>query len=88
MQGLDLRVAQAIAAELGRPLKIVPFESKYEGDSSLASEVNALFGLLKHWPGLLTHGARWCGKVDRVVPAGAAIALAIASPAHQGPTIG
>lgn len=42
LRGLDVRVAEAVAAELGRPLKLVPFESKYEGDSSLASEVNAL----------------------------------------------
>ena len=42
MRGLDPKVAEAIAAELQRPLKIVPFESKYEGDSALADEVNAL----------------------------------------------
>lgn len=42
MRGLDLRVAQAIAAELQRPLKVVPFESKYEAESSLTHEVNAL----------------------------------------------
>lgn len=42
MRGLDLRVAQAIAAELQRPLKVIPFESKYEAESSLAHEVNAL----------------------------------------------
>lgn len=42
MQGLDLRVAQAIAAELQRPLKVIPFESKYETESSLSHEVNAL----------------------------------------------
>ena len=42
MRGLDVRVAQAVAAELRRPLKVVPFESKYEADSSLAHEVNAL----------------------------------------------
>lgn len=41
-RGLDVRVAQAIAAELQRPLKIIPFESKYEAESSLAHEVNAL----------------------------------------------
>ncbi len=41
-RGLDVRVTEAIAGELGRPLEIVPFESKYEGDSTLAHEVNAL----------------------------------------------
>lgn len=42
MQGLDVRVAQAIAADLGRELKLVPFESKYEQETSLAHEVNAM----------------------------------------------
>ena len=42
MRGLDLRIAQAIAAELRRPLKVVAFESKYEAESSLSQEVNAL----------------------------------------------
>lgn len=42
IRGLDLRIAQAIAVELERPLKVVPFESKYEAESSLAHEVNAL----------------------------------------------
>lgn len=41
-RGLDTRVAQAIAAELGRPLQVIPFESKYEADSTLTHEVNAL----------------------------------------------
>ena len=41
-RGLDVRVAGAIAAELQRKLKIVPFESKYEQDSTLSQEVNAL----------------------------------------------
>ena len=41
-RGLDVRVAQAIADELERPLKLIPFESKYESDSSLSQEVNAL----------------------------------------------
>lgn len=41
-RGLDTRVAGAIAAELGRPLQVIPFESKYEGDSTLTHEVNAL----------------------------------------------
>lgn len=40
--GLDVRVAQAIAASLQRPLQVVLFESKYEEDSRLAHEVNAL----------------------------------------------
>jgi ABC-type amino acid transport substrate-binding protein len=42
MQGLDVRVALAIAADLGRELKLVPFETKYEQETSLAHEVNAL----------------------------------------------
>ncbi|HEU5296975.1 MAG TPA: transporter substrate-binding domain-containing protein [Burkholderiaceae bacterium] len=41
-KGLDVRIAQAIADELGRPLKIVPFETEYERESTLAREVNAL----------------------------------------------
>lgn len=41
-RGLDLRVAQAIAAELKRPLQVVLFESKYEEESRLTHEVNAL----------------------------------------------
>lgn len=41
-RGLDTRVAEAIAAELGRTLQVIPFESKYEGDSTLTHEVNAL----------------------------------------------
>lgn len=41
-RGLDVQVAQAIAKELGRPLKLIPFESRYEADSSLSQEVNAL----------------------------------------------
>ena len=35
-RGLDVRVAEAIAAELQRALKVVPFESKYEHESTLA----------------------------------------------------
>jgi len=42
MRGLDLHIAQAIAVELGRPLAVVSFESKYEAESTLAHEVNAL----------------------------------------------
>ena len=41
-RGLDIRLAQAIAAELDRPLKLIPFESKFEADSALTHEVNAL----------------------------------------------
>jgi ABC-type amino acid transport substrate-binding protein len=41
-RGLDVVVAEAIAAELHRALKVVPFESKYEHESTLAQEVNAL----------------------------------------------
>jgi ABC-type amino acid transport substrate-binding protein len=41
-KGLDVRVAQAIAAELGRELRIIPFETEFERESTLAREVNAL----------------------------------------------
>jgi ABC-type amino acid transport substrate-binding protein len=41
-RGFDVRIAQAIADELGRSLKIVPFETEYERESTLAREVNAL----------------------------------------------
>ena len=42
VRGVDASVAEAVAAELHRPLAIVPFESKLEGDSTLSHEVNAL----------------------------------------------
>ena len=42
VRGVDAKVAEAVAAGLQRPLAIVPFESKYEGDSTLSHEVNAL----------------------------------------------
>jgi ABC-type amino acid transport substrate-binding protein len=41
-KGFDVRVAQAIAAEMGRELRIIPFETEYERESTLAREVNAL----------------------------------------------
>jgi len=41
-RGLDLRIAQAAADSLGRPLKVLPFETEYEKESSLAHEVAAL----------------------------------------------
>jgi ABC-type amino acid transport substrate-binding protein len=40
--GFDVALAQAIATELGRPLKIQWFESKLDEDSSPALEANAL----------------------------------------------
>jgi ABC-type amino acid transport substrate-binding protein len=40
--GLDQRIAQAVADELGRELRVVLFESEYEKESSLTHEVNAL----------------------------------------------
>jgi ABC-type amino acid transport substrate-binding protein len=40
--GFDVGLAQAIATELGRPLKIQWFESKLDEDSSPALEANAL----------------------------------------------
>jgi ABC-type amino acid transport substrate-binding protein len=36
-RGLDVALAQAIATEAGRPLKVVFFESEYERDKSLAA---------------------------------------------------
>ena len=42
VRGVDASVAEAVAAELHRPLAIIPFESKLEGDSTLSHEVNAL----------------------------------------------
>ncbi|HET9208742.1 MAG TPA: transporter substrate-binding domain-containing protein, partial [Burkholderiaceae bacterium] len=41
-KGLDVRVAQAIAADMGRELRIVAFETEFERESTLAREVNAL----------------------------------------------
>lgn len=41
-RGLDVRLARAIADEMRRTLKIVFFESKYEHESTLSHEVNAL----------------------------------------------
>ncbi|MDH4391959.1 MAG: hypothetical protein QE285_11140 [Aquabacterium sp.] len=41
-RGLDLRIAQAAASAMGRPLKVVPFESAYEKESTLTHEVAAL----------------------------------------------
>lgn len=41
-RGLDLRIAQAAADALGRPLKVVPFETTYEKESTLTHEVAAL----------------------------------------------
>jgi ABC-type amino acid transport substrate-binding protein len=41
-RGLDVRIAQATASALGRPLKVVPFESAYEKESTLTHEVAAL----------------------------------------------
>lgn len=42
LRGLDLRIAQALADSLGRPLQAVPFETEFEKESTLAQEVNAL----------------------------------------------
>jgi ABC-type amino acid transport substrate-binding protein len=41
-KGLDVRVAQAIAADAGRELRIIAFETEFERESTLAREVNAL----------------------------------------------
>ena len=40
--GFDVALAQAVAAQLGRPLQIQWFESKLDEDSSPALEANAL----------------------------------------------
>lgn len=40
--GFDIRLAQAVADASGRVLKIVPFETEFEKESTLAHEVNAL----------------------------------------------
>lgn len=42
VKGLDVAIAGAIAARLGRPLEIVPFESELEDESTLSQEVNAM----------------------------------------------
>ena len=41
-RGLDVALAQAIAGEAGRPLRVVFFESAYDREATLAHEVNAL----------------------------------------------
>ena len=41
-RGLDVRIAEAAAAQLGRPLRVVFFDTEYEKESSLGHEVNAL----------------------------------------------
>ena len=41
-RGLDVAIARAIAAEAGRSLEVVFFESEYEREVTLAQEVNAL----------------------------------------------
>lgn len=41
-RGLDVELAKAIAAELGRGLKWLFYESEYDRDRTLAQEVNAL----------------------------------------------
>lgn len=41
-RGLDVRIAQAAAQAMGRTLVVVPFETEFEKESTLAHEVNAL----------------------------------------------
>jgi cytochrome c553 len=41
-RGLDIALGAAVARDMGRPLRVVFFESEYEADKSLAHEVNAL----------------------------------------------
>ena len=40
--GFDVKVAEAVARELGRELKLVPFEPEVEKESMLTHEVNAM----------------------------------------------
>lgn len=40
--GFDIHLAQAVAEATGRELKIVPFETEFEKESTLSQEVNAL----------------------------------------------
>jgi ABC-type amino acid transport substrate-binding protein len=40
--GFDVSIARSIASELGRELRVVPFESELEKESMLTHEVNAL----------------------------------------------
>lgn len=42
LSGFDVQMAEAVAKELGRPLRLVPFESELEQDANFAIEVNAL----------------------------------------------
>lgn len=42
LEGFDVLVARAVAAELGRELRLVPFEPEIEKESLLTHEVNAL----------------------------------------------
>ena len=42
LSGFDVKMAEAVAQELGRPLRLVPFESELEQDANFAIEVNAL----------------------------------------------
>lgn len=42
LSGFDVEMAKAVAQALGRPLRLVPFESELEQDANFALEVNAL----------------------------------------------
>jgi ABC-type amino acid transport substrate-binding protein len=42
LSGFDVRMAEAVAQELGRSLRLVPFESELEQDANFPIEVNAL----------------------------------------------
>lgn len=42
LSGFDVQMAEAVAEELGRPLRLVPFESELEQDANFPIEVNAL----------------------------------------------
>jgi hypothetical protein len=40
--GFDIDLANALAAELKQPLKIIPFEAELEKEASIANDVNAM----------------------------------------------
>jgi ABC-type amino acid transport substrate-binding protein len=42
LSGFDVAMAEAVALELGRPLKLIPFETELEKDANPIHEVNAL----------------------------------------------
>jgi ABC-type amino acid transport substrate-binding protein len=43
--GFDIDLANALAAELKQPLKIIPFEAELEKEASIANDVNAMLSM-------------------------------------------